>query len=281
MTQEQFFRSAEVQDGRFEFDGEQPVAMTGGTNDHSLIVVNVISELRGRLRGTSCRALSAEGGGVATIDRRIRYPDATVTCSPVRGSDRLIANPVVVFGVVSGGNARVYAASRWRIRHPAEIRDRCGYQPFSDPLVQFRLNRWLYALCWTGSDRPSALFDRATAWLIGRKVLLPGVTTLERNVARVRARAARRLWRQILAGIRLRAEGHDMRDEDVARPSPLGFEHINMRGRYAFTLPDTVARGELRPSRDPRAHEGEPEEPSLTQLFRSVAPQTRRTRTPT
>jgi len=29
--------------------------------------------------------------------------------------------------------------------------------------VQFRLNRWLYALCWTGSDRPSALFDRATA----------------------------------------------------------------------------------------------------------------------
>lgn len=24
------------------------------------------------------------------------------------------------------------------------------------------------------------------------------------------------------------------------------------RGRYAFTLPDTVARGELRPLRDPR-----------------------------
>ena len=104
-------------------------------------------------------------------------------------------------GFASDGLLREYAASRWRIRHPAEIRDRYGYQPFSDPLVQFRLNRWLYALCWTGSDRPSALFDRATAWLIGRKVLLPGVTTLERNVARVRARAARRLWRQILAGI--------------------------------------------------------------------------------
>ncbi len=104
-------------------------------------------------------------------------------------------------GLAGDGLLREYAASRWRIRHPAEIRDRYGYQPFSDPLVQFRLNRWLYALCWTGSDRPSALFDRATAWLIGRKVLLPGVTTLERNVARVRTRAARRLWRQILAGI--------------------------------------------------------------------------------
>ena len=49
----------------------------------------------------------------------------------------------------------------------------------------------------------------------------------------------------------LRAEGFDVRPENVARLSPLGFEHINMLGRYAFTLPDAVARGELRPLRDP------------------------------
>ena len=41
----------------------------------------------------------------------------------------------------------------------------------------------------------------------------------------------------------LRAESFEVRDEDVARLSPLGFEHINMLGRYAFTLPETVARG--------------------------------------
>jgi len=50
----------------------------------------------------------------------------------------------------------------------------------------------------------------------------------------------------------LRAEGFDVRDEDVARLSPLGFDHINMLGRYAFILPDQIARGELRPLRDPR-----------------------------
>jgi TnpA family transposase len=49
----------------------------------------------------------------------------------------------------------------------------------------------------------------------------------------------------------LRASGFDVRDEDVARLSPLGFDHINMLGRYAFTLPEKVARGELRPLRDP------------------------------
>ena len=52
---------------------------------------------------------------------------------------------------------------------------------------------------------------------------------------------------------RLRAEGHDVFPADVARLSPLAFKHINMLGRYAFTLPDIVARGELRPLRDPGA----------------------------
>jgi len=52
---------------------------------------------------------------------------------------------------------------------------------------------------------------------------------------------------------RLRAEGHDVQPADVARLSPLAFKHINMLGRYAFTIPDMVARGELRPLRDPHA----------------------------
>ena len=50
----------------------------------------------------------------------------------------------------------------------------------------------------------------------------------------------------------LRKEGFLVRDQDVARLSPLGHEHINMLGRYTFTLPDQVARGKLRPLRDPK-----------------------------
>ena len=62
----------------------------------------------------------------------------------------------------------------------------------------------------------------------------------------------------------LRAEGLDVRPEDVARLSPLGFEHINMLGRYAFILPDAVARGELRPLRNPAAQGTDADEPGLT-----------------
>ena len=62
------------------------------------------------------------------------------------------------------------------------------------------------------------------------------------------------LWNTIYmdaALAQLRAEGFPVRDGDVARLSPLGFAHINMLGRYAFSLPEAVARGELRPLRDP------------------------------
>lgn len=49
----------------------------------------------------------------------------------------------------------------------------------------------------------------------------------------------------------LRQEGFPVRDEDVARLSPLTHDHINMHGRYSFAVPEAVARGELRPLRDP------------------------------
>jgi TnpA family transposase len=63
------------------------------------------------------------------------------------------------------------------------------------------------------------------------------------------------LWNTIYMDAALNqlvAEGYEVRPEDVNRLSPLGLKHINMLGRYIFTLPDLVARGELRPLRDPR-----------------------------
>lgn len=34
-----------------------------------------------------------------------------------------------------------------------------------------------------------------------------------------------------------RAEGHEVRNEDVARLSPLAYEHINMLGGYTLSVP--------------------------------------------
>ena len=81
--------------------------------------------------------------------------------------------------------------------HAAEIRRIYGYRDFTDPGEGFRLVRWLYTRAWLSVEQPSVLFDLATARLVERQVLLPGVSILARLVARIRERANARLYRKL------------------------------------------------------------------------------------
>ncbi len=49
----------------------------------------------------------------------------------------------------------------------------------------------------------------------------------------------------------LREQGEEVREEDLARVSPLVREHVHVLGRYQFTLEESVAEGGMRPLRDP------------------------------
>ena len=81
MSLEDFLAWEERQTLRYEFDGWQPVAMTGGTVTHELIGGTLRALLREQLHGKPCRAV----GPTLKIEvtGRIRYPDAFVYCSPV------------------------------------------------------------------------------------------------------------------------------------------------------------------------------------------------------
>jgi hypothetical protein len=48
-----------------------------------------------------------------------------------------------------------------------------------------------------------------------------------------------------------RVMGLDVRPENIERIWPLGFQQINMLGRYSFDLPEQLTCGELRSLRDP------------------------------
>lgn len=104
-TQEEFFAWAGHQEGRFEFDGFQPVAMTGGTAGHAVVIQNVLAALRARLRGSGCLPLGPDAG-VATLGTAVRYPDALVTCSPFDRQAMTIPGVVVVFEVLSSTSGR-------------------------------------------------------------------------------------------------------------------------------------------------------------------------------
>lgn len=82
-----------------------------------------------------------------------------------------------------------------RLEHTLEIQRLYDYRALSDGLEHFNLLRWLYVRSWLSAERPTVLFDLATARLVERKVLLPGVSILSRMVSRARDRAAARVWR--------------------------------------------------------------------------------------
>lgn len=105
MTLADFLVWEEGQEARFEFDGFQPVAMTGGTDRHEAIGGTLRALLRERLRGSACQVrgptLKVEMRG------RIRYPDAFVYCSPPQARQTVITDPMIVFEVVSPGSSRI------------------------------------------------------------------------------------------------------------------------------------------------------------------------------
>ncbi len=103
MSVAEFLAWEEQQELRWEFDGFEPVAMTGGTSEHSAIQRNIIVSLAGRLRGKPCQVFTADLK--IAVAGSIRYPDAFVVCSSLPRGTRVVTDPVVVFEVLSPSTA--------------------------------------------------------------------------------------------------------------------------------------------------------------------------------
>jgi Uma2 family endonuclease len=103
MSLEAFLAWEEQQELRWEFDEFEPVAMTGGTSEHSAIERNIIMAVGGRLRGKPCQLYASNLKIFAAGS--IRYPDAFVVCSPVPRGTLVVTDPVVVFEVLSPSTA--------------------------------------------------------------------------------------------------------------------------------------------------------------------------------
>jgi Uma2 family endonuclease len=104
MTVAEFLAWEARQELRHEFDGFQPVAMTGATIAHDRITFNLHKALDASLAGKPCKSY---GPNVKILAAgHVRYPDALVTCSPTDPSAVIANDPVVVFEVVSEDTAR-------------------------------------------------------------------------------------------------------------------------------------------------------------------------------
>src|SRR4051794_6612301 len=121
----------------------------------------------------------------------------TFLADPAEVPPGVVAHLGRQLGITDTSGLPRYAAGEKRWDHAAEIRRHYGYRDFHEGAEAAALSRWLANRAWVGAEGPGVLFDLATARLVDRKVILPGVTVLARLVAQVRDRAASRLWRTL------------------------------------------------------------------------------------
>ena len=100
----EFLAWEERQELRYEFDGVEPVAMTGGTAGHATVQRNLAMALGSGLRGKPCQFFGSDLK-IQVAENHIRYPDGMVVCSHVDRSAKVVHDPIVIFEVLSPGTA--------------------------------------------------------------------------------------------------------------------------------------------------------------------------------
>ena len=147
---------------------------------------------------------------IARHRREVNRLGFAVQLGTVRYLGRFLENPAHApahvgawtareIGIAPGTDLAGYGEGEWRWSHQAEIRRTYGYQPFSTPGVETELGEWLRARARVTAESSRALFARASEFLMGRRILLPGWSTLWRLVGSARESADERGWSMLAA----------------------------------------------------------------------------------
>jgi Uma2 family endonuclease len=104
MSLEEFLAWEREQPERYEHAGGVVTMMTGGSFDHSTIASNLWMALRDKLRASGCRAFRGDAKVIA--HNAVRYPDLSVTCSPIDGHDDVVPDPVLIIEIISPSTGR-------------------------------------------------------------------------------------------------------------------------------------------------------------------------------
>lgn len=103
LTAEEYLAAERVAASKSQyFDGEI-VPMSGGSEEHSLISVNLVSELRRATRHRGCRVHNS-GMRIWSPSGLFTYPDASVSCDQPQfesGRRDILLNPILITEVLS------------------------------------------------------------------------------------------------------------------------------------------------------------------------------------
>lgn len=102
---------------RHEYVQGQIYAMTGASKVHGTLALNIASLLRTHLRGSPCRAWTADMKVHVAAARAYYYPDVVVTCSPqdldASAPKNHLTAPQVIVEVLSASTEQVDRREKW------------------------------------------------------------------------------------------------------------------------------------------------------------------------
>lgn len=117
-TPEEYLALEEVAESRHEYFEGQIYMMAGGSSDHSLITVNLASELRQQLKRKPCRVFNSDLRLHVQDTTLFTYPDVMVICGKIeylRGRDDTALNPVVIVEVLSPSTRKYDRTEKFRL----------------------------------------------------------------------------------------------------------------------------------------------------------------------
>jgi Uma2 family endonuclease len=101
-TPEEYFAWEEQQLEKHELIDGHVYAMSGGTQNHSVIAINFLLSIRSHLRGNQCRVFNSDLKVNILNTRNYTYPDLSVTCDRRdNSSPQYITYPCLIVEVLS------------------------------------------------------------------------------------------------------------------------------------------------------------------------------------
>ncbi len=109
LSVEEYLAGEEQSEVRHEFIAGAVYAMSGASEPHNIIALNIASALRAQLRGRRCRAFMADMKLRLRIleDDVFYYPDVMVACDPTDRASHYKERPTILFEVLSDTTAHI------------------------------------------------------------------------------------------------------------------------------------------------------------------------------
>ena len=107
MSVEEYLESEKNGTVRHEYLDGEVYAMSGASKRHNLISINLITQLRERLRGGPCQVFIVDVKVFIEALNFFYYPDIVVACDPEDDDDYFVKRPVLVVEVESPSTAAI------------------------------------------------------------------------------------------------------------------------------------------------------------------------------